>query len=382
MASALLPEKDLAKILGKKLVEDLPVPFPRYAASLAAVGFLDPETGLEEKLTKLYARQVAGFYDPDVKKFFIVPERTTEAAAVAPALGLSAGTLLEDALLAHELTHALQDRRLDLVPRMKALKESSDALLALEAFLEGEATVVMMDALLVRLPPEAKELFGADTLSNMLSGLAAGTTNVEGSEGVPDFFVKEMLFPYVVRHRVDRGAARGRRRAGRPSTRATRSPPATTAEILHPDRTGVAGAPRARRPSRRPPTSRTGMTRPLRGHASANGCSRTLLERAGAPRPEGPRRRVAGRPHPLLRAEARRGRGAARRVRLADPRGLSRGRAPPRGRARARSTSGPTGARSPPSPRAATVVEVVRGRPQPPKRVSSPAGTSGPPAER
>ena len=53
VASALLPEKDLKKILGKKLVEDLPVPFPKYAASLAAVGFLDPEAGLEEKLTKL-----------------------------------------------------------------------------------------------------------------------------------------------------------------------------------------------------------------------------------------------------------------------------------------------------------------------------------------
>src|SRR5512140_3440737 len=63
VASALLPEKDLAKILGRKLVEDLPAPFPRYAASLAAVGFLDPEAGLEEEITKLYVRQVAGFYD-------------------------------------------------------------------------------------------------------------------------------------------------------------------------------------------------------------------------------------------------------------------------------------------------------------------------------
>jgi hypothetical protein len=195
--SAVLPEKDLVRVLGKKLVEDLPVPFPRYAASLAAVGFLEPEPALEEKITKLYARQVAGFYDPEVKKFFIVPERTAEAAAGANALGLSTGDLLEDTLLAHELTHALQDRRLDLVPRMKALKESSDALLALEAFLEGEATVVMMDTLLVRLPPETKELFGTETLSTMLSGLAAGTTNIEGADGVPDFFVKEMLFPYV-----------------------------------------------------------------------------------------------------------------------------------------------------------------------------------------
>src|SRR5512141_3506232 len=164
VASAILNEKDLKRVLGQKLVEDLPAPFPRYAASLAAVGFFDPEPLLEEKLTNLYARQVAGFYDPAEKKFFIVPERTAETAAgAAPELGVSAETLLEDTLLAHELTHALQDRRLDLVPRLKALHDSSDGLLALDAFLEGEATGVMMEALLTQLHDEAQEILGAET---------------------------------------------------------------------------------------------------------------------------------------------------------------------------------------------------------------------------
>ena len=237
VASAILHEKDLSRILGQKLVEDLPAPFPRYAASLAAVGFFDPEPLLEQKLTRLYARQVAGFYDPAEKKFFIVPERTAETAAGAPALGLSAEALLEDTLLAHELTHALQDRRLDLVPRLKALRDSSDGLLALEAFLEGEATVVMMDALLTRLPDEAKELLGAETLTTMMSGLAAGAT-IEGGEGVPPFFVKEMLFPYVG------GTAwiQAKKKAGGwPAVDAAYArPPRTTSEILHPDRAGAA----------------------------------------------------------------------------------------------------------------------------------------------
>ncbi|MGZ6988214.1 MAG: hypothetical protein ACXVH0_04565, partial [Thermoanaerobaculia bacterium] len=101
VASAILHEKDLKRILGQKLVEDLPAPFARYAASLAAVGFYDADPGLEQKLTTLYTRQVAGFYDPAEKKFFIVPERTAETAvAGASALGLSAETLLEDTLLA------------------------------------------------------------------------------------------------------------------------------------------------------------------------------------------------------------------------------------------------------------------------------------------
>jgi len=233
VASAILHEKDLKRVLGKKLVEDLPAPFPRYAASLAAAGFFDSEPLLEQKLTALYARQVAGFYDPDEKKFFIVPERTAETATGAPELGVSAEALLEDTLLAHELTHALQDRRLDLVPRLKALRDSSDGLLALESFLEGEATVVMMDALLTRLPAEARERLGAESVTTMMSGLAAGAT-VEGGEGVPSFFVKEMLFPYV------KGTAwiEAKKKAGGWAAvdAAYARLPRTTSEILHPDR--------------------------------------------------------------------------------------------------------------------------------------------------
>src|SRR5664280_705402 len=150
---------------------------------------------------------------------------------------LSAETLLEDTLLAHELTHALQDRRLDLVPRLKALRDSSDGLLALEAFLEGEATVVMMDALLTQLPDEAKELVGAETLTTMMSGLAAGAT-IECGEGVPPFFVKEMLFPYVG------GTAwiqAKKKIGGWPAVDAAYArPPRTTSEILHPNRAGTA----------------------------------------------------------------------------------------------------------------------------------------------
>jgi hypothetical protein len=279
VASAILHEKDLARVLARKLVEDLPAPFPRYAASLAAAGFFDPEPGLEQKLTTLYARQVAGFYDPAEKKFFIVPERTAETAvAGAPVLGLSAEALLEDTLLAHELTHALQDRRLDLVPRLKALQDSSDGLLALEAFLEGEATVVMMDALLTRLPEESKELFGEDALTTMMASLAHGAA-VDGAEGVPPFFVKEMLFPYVG------GTAwiQARKKAGGwPAVDAAYArPPRTTSEILHPERASSARVllNRGDRPSSAdvPPGMRL-----LYEDTFGEWMLGTLLERAGA----------------------------------------------------------------------------------------------------
>ena len=232
VSSAVLSEKELPRILERRLGEDLPVPFERYTASLVALGLVAPEPDLKRRMLQLYSRQVAGFYDPDEKKFFVIPERTDEAVRAASGLGASAEGLLEDALLTHELTHALQDRRLDLVPRMKRLRENSDAALALQAFLEGEATVVMMEAILARLPAEARALTSADQLLASMAQLAAG--GLEGAEGVPEYFVKELLFPYTS---GTAWVASRRARGGWSAIDAAYDQvPATTAEILDPGR--------------------------------------------------------------------------------------------------------------------------------------------------
>jgi hypothetical protein len=235
VASAVLPEKDLARVLERRISEDLPVPFERYAASLAALGLVPPEADLKRRMIHLYARQVAGFYDPEEKKFFVVPERSDEAARAAAGFGVSADKLMEEALLTHELTHALQDRRLDLTKRMKGLREDSDAMLALQSFLEGEATVVMMEALLTRLPPEVKEQTSTEALLTSMAQLAAG--GLDGAEGVPEYFVKELLFPYtagtewIEKRRAAGGWAAVDEVYGRL--------PRTTAEILDPSRYGA-----------------------------------------------------------------------------------------------------------------------------------------------
>lgn len=226
VASALLPEKELPALLGKKLVEDLPVPFETYAASLAAVGLIEPSPGLLGRLTNLYSRQVVGFYDPREARFFIVPERVESGA------GSPAG--MEEALLVHELTHALQDQKLGLARRMDALRESTDGLLALQALLEGEATVVMGEAMIARLPEDVRAGLGPGSLSKLLSTLSP--SSVEGAEGVPEYFVKELLFPYV--SGTERVQA-VRQAGGWAAVNALyRHPPETTLEILHPEKAG------------------------------------------------------------------------------------------------------------------------------------------------
>ena len=233
VSSALLPEKDLDAVLGRKLVEDLPVPFETYSASLVSLGLVDPTPDLFPRLKRLYTRQVVGFYDPAEKRFFVVPERSGDVAGPA-------GDLLEQLLLAHELTHALQDQRLGLDRRMRDLKDSTDALLALQAFLEGEATVLMTDALVESVPEEARATLGSDPLGQILSGLESSSA-VEGAEGVPEFFVKELVFPYS----AGTEWVRQRKKAGGWAAvdAAYRQLPSTTREILRP---GTTPAPRKR----------------------------------------------------------------------------------------------------------------------------------------
>jgi hypothetical protein len=279
--SAILPEKDLPKLLEKKLVEDLPASFDRYAATLVAVGLLDPTPDLLKRLVRLYSRQVAGFYDPEERKFYVVPERSSEESKELSELGVttsSVGGFMESALLAHELTHALQDRRLDLDKRLKSLKGSTDSLLAMEAFLEGEATVVMIEALLKTLPEEARSLLSTNMLTEMMSSLASGS-NVEGAEGVPEFFVKELLFPYA----AGTDWVQKKRAQGGGWTlveEAYRHPPSSTSDILHPD--GVRD--RAPLPEAEVPRAKDVPkgSRPLYSDTLGEWVLKTLLERAGA----------------------------------------------------------------------------------------------------
>jgi hypothetical protein len=271
VASSLLPEKELEAVLGRKLVEDLPVPFETYAASLAAIGLIDPSPDLFSRLTRLYTRQVVGFYDPAEGKFYVVPERTGGGEG-------EAGDLMEQLLLSHELTHALQDQRLDLDRRMRGLRDSTDALLALHAFLEGEATVLMTEVLLESVPADAREALGSDPLEQILDSLADPSA-VEGAEGVPEFLVKQLVFPYAA------GTAWVRQKCAKGGWAAVDAVydrlPSTTREILRP---GVALSPRKRLSAADRPIAR----RVPAGMAAAYSDSLgewvlgALLERAGA----------------------------------------------------------------------------------------------------
>lgn len=101
----------------------------RDEAVAKLLGLLAPEYDVEKEAEKLLASQVGGFYDPGADTFFLMERFTGGIAKV---------------ILAHELTHALDDQHFDLdagIARTQAL--GTDAGFAYAALVEGSGTLAM-----------------------------------------------------------------------------------------------------------------------------------------------------------------------------------------------------------------------------------------------
>ena len=179
---------------------------------LKKFGLLPRNFDLQTFLVALLKEEVAGYYDPKTKTVNLLDWVPIEE---------------QEPVMAHELTHALQDQAMHLDRQMKALKDDGDRGLALQCLLEGEATVVMVRAVAKDLPGDSTEL--EDSLEPLLSAGALERANVP--KDLPDYFVDELFFPYVD------GTAYVRRALKKGGWKAVdelwKSPPRSTSEILH-----------------------------------------------------------------------------------------------------------------------------------------------------
>lgn len=133
---------------------------------LRLLGLLEPGESLGEVATDTTAL-AAAFYDPRRGRLFVVGD------------AVPAGPALTEFVLAHELTHALEDQRYGL-PEPKGV--SDDRALAQSALVEGTATALMTDYAARHLDPFA---------------LAAEAGAVDGGTGgLPRFALAEVEFAY------------------------------------------------------------------------------------------------------------------------------------------------------------------------------------------
>ena len=194
----------------ESLDEDYPPARRRADAEvLALLGLIPRGSDLGEAYASTLSEAVAGYYDPRKDRLRIVEGAQT------------ANRVLYEMVLAHELTHVLEDQRFEF--DLDALAAGGDRALAHTALIEGTASVLMYRYVEARFG--AEELFG---------GLAASA--FQGTGDLPPFLTAQLVFPYTAGERfvqrlLDVGNGRWKVVDAALRFRA----PASTEQVLHPD---------------------------------------------------------------------------------------------------------------------------------------------------
>lgn len=175
--------EELVRYLEAKLDAELPEAEARARVdAYALLGLVEPELDLRAVLLDLYTEQVAGFYDPDSTTLFVLDDQPAEAL---------------EALLMHELVHAVQDQSVDL-DALTASELGNDRATAAQAAIEGHATLVMLEYM-------AEQMAGApvdfgqipDFAAQLRPALEAMSTQYPALGSAPRVIREALLFPYV-----------------------------------------------------------------------------------------------------------------------------------------------------------------------------------------
>ncbi len=188
----------------------------RYAdqKALEALGLIPKGYPLDQKLVALLTEQIAGLYDPKQREFFIADwTQPTEQRLI----------------MAHELTHALQDQYFHVEKWEEEVKTNDDAQLARESVLEGSAMVAMIDYLLRGTGKSSRDIQDFDP-----SLLVGDVNDSPELAQAPMVIQDEITFPYIPGAAFVQRALRQWK--GWPDVhRLFENPPASTQQILHPD---------------------------------------------------------------------------------------------------------------------------------------------------
>ncbi|MEM7309351.1 MAG: hypothetical protein AAF682_21895 [Planctomycetota bacterium] len=173
------------------------------------LGVLPADYPYLDEMLELVEAQVGGFYDPQSKSFYLMSTFTGGMARI---------------ILAHELTHALDDQLFDIDTAMQERRSNSDALWAYQAVVEGSGTAVMSRWTM-------KNMFELDR-EELQESASMGMDELAEA---PTYLWKPLLGSYTKGQSFlnkapdDLGLAEG-------IARAFQSPPLSSEQVLHPEK--------------------------------------------------------------------------------------------------------------------------------------------------
>jgi hypothetical protein len=227
----LISREEVNKFLREKFDEDEGTKrMERAEIVLKKFGLLDRDFHLRPFLVSLLTEQIAGFYDDKTKTVnlldWIEPDE-------------------QKSVLAHELTHALQDQKVDLSKwsdvEVKGIAKTAsednhhiqmdEGDTAREAVTEGQAMAVFVD---YGLQPTGKTIADAPDMGDKLKELTNDTSGSPILARAPLLLQQSLLFPYAdgldFEYKLLRKGGRDVAFAG-----ALARPPSSSFEIIHPD---------------------------------------------------------------------------------------------------------------------------------------------------
>lgn len=206
-----IPRTELPAILRQKLAQQVPdTEFESAGFALSALGVLPANLDLKKTYLALLGEQIGAFYDQHEKQLFTFSRQPLSAAQ-------------NRVIMAHELTHALEDQHFNLSSLPIEAKHNDDRVIAATALVEGDATLVMNRYMVGDL--------SAASLRDALAGTL--TTDVRQLASAPRYLRETLMFPYLRGQEFcDALYARGGWEA---LAEAFRHPPASSSQILHPE---------------------------------------------------------------------------------------------------------------------------------------------------
>lgn len=192
----------------------------------AHLGLIPPKTDLEEEVFDVLEEQAGGYYDPDRDTFFVLGDMPRAAAPI---------------IVAHELTHALDDQRYGIDRLLAEAEEDDDRSGALEAVVEGSGTVVMTVFI------HRQIVAGKLDPKSLLAFQESEVGKAERLKASPLFVQRSLIAPYILGMAfLLRGELIRIQTGGiTPSDldHAFSDPPRSTEQILHPEKYAAREAP-------------------------------------------------------------------------------------------------------------------------------------------
>jgi hypothetical protein len=186
-------------------------------ATLKMFGFAKPDFDLKKTTIDLLTEQAAAFYDYKRKKLFI-----SDWAAAN----------MRDIALIHELAHALADQNFPIKRFLDKGAEDSEASLARQAVVEGQASWLMLEVSARR---TGRSMADEKTAHELLdNNLDSAQDDYPVFNNAPLYLRKTLTFPYTDGGRFQQAVFL--HDGGLAFSRVFRDPPVSTAQIMHPVR--------------------------------------------------------------------------------------------------------------------------------------------------